>query len=247
MQSVIIVTGGSRGIGRAIIDRLQSNNTLIVSCGRGAAPGDLPDNVLWLQVDISSIHAAKYIVNTAAKHGKITALVNNAGIQLEKTLVETSDSDWDKLININCKAVFNLCSETLPLMLKDGGNIVNLGSISGLVSDPKMALYNASKAFIHSLTRSIAVDYGPMVRCNAVCPGWIKTDMTKEAFNLAHNPDKAEQDAIARHPLRRLGTDSDIANTVAWLLSDGSAFINGQCITVDGGLTAASPIQPGLF
>jgi len=247
MQQVIIVTGGSRGIGRAIIDRLSDNNRLIVSCGRNAAANDLPANVLWIKTNISNPVAAQQIVNTAAEHGQITALVNNAGIQLEKTLLDTCDSDWDRLIGINCNAVFNLCRTVLPKMLEHGGNIINLGSISGMVSDPNMALYNASKAFIHSLTRSIAVDYGPKVRCNAICPGWISTDMTKNAFALADNPEKAQKDALARHPLRRLGTPKDIADAVAWLLSNESAFINGQCITVDGGLTAASPLQPGLF
>jgi len=247
MQPVIIVTGSSRGIGRAIIDRLCHDNTLIIGCARRSKPCDLPKNVIWLQTDITEADAIKHIVAQAAEHGKISALVNNAGIQLEKTLGETTDSDWDKLIGINCKAVFNLCRAVLPIMQENGGNIVNIGSISGMVSDPKMALYNASKGFIHSLTRSIAVDYGPKVRCNAVCPGWITTDMTIDAFDLAKNPEKAKQDAIARHPLRRLGTPQDIADVVAWLLSNQSAFINGQCITVDGGLTAASPLQPGLF
>jgi len=247
MQPVIIVTGSSRGIGRAIIDRLCRDNSLIIGCARSAKPCDLPKNVIWLQTDITEADAIKHIVAQATEHGKISALVNNAGIQLKKTLSETTDSDWDKLIGINCKSVFNLCRAVLPIMQENGGNIVNIGSISGMVADPKMALYNASKGFIHSLTRSIAVDYGPKVRCNAVCPGWITTDMTREAFDLAKNPEKAYQDALARHPLRRLGTPNDIANTVAWLLSDKSAFINGQCITVDGGLTAASPLQPGLF
>jgi len=247
MQQVVIVTGGSRGIGRAIIDRLHDNNKLIISCGRSTAPNDLPPDVIWLKADIANSDAAEQIVNAAASYGKITALINNAGIQIEKSLTETSDNDWDRLMGINCKAVFTLCRAVLPKILKDGGHIINLGSISGLVADPKMTLYNASKGFIHSLTRSIAADYGPKVRCNAICPGWIKTDMTADAFKLASNPEKAQQDALVRHPLRRLGTPIDIANVVAWLLSEESAFINGQCITVDGGLTACSPLQPGLF
>ena len=125
-----------------------------------------------------------------------------------------------------------------------GGVIVNIGSISGIVSDPGMALYNASKAFIHSLTRSIAVDHGPHVRCNAVSPGWIMTAMADDAFALARQPAAAKADALARHPAGRFGQPEDVAAVVAWLASDEAAFVTGQCLVVDGGLTAASPLRP---
>lgn len=134
----------------------------------------------------------------------------------------------------------------LPWMTERGGVIINVGSISANVSDRAMALYNASKAFVHSLTRSIAVDHGPAVRCNAVSPGWIATGMVDEAFAVAADPQAAKRDALARHPAGRLGTPTDVANVVAWLASDDAGWITGQCLTVDGGLTAGSPINPGL-
>jgi meso-butanediol dehydrogenase/(S,S)-butanediol dehydrogenase/diacetyl reductase len=110
-----------------------------------------------------------------------------------------------------------------------------------------MALYNASKAFVHALTRSIAVDHGPAVRCNTVQPGWIRTGMADDAFVVARDPEAARRDALARHPAGRLGEPADVANAVAWLASDEAGFVTGQCVTVDGGLTAASPLNPGLF
>jgi meso-butanediol dehydrogenase/(S,S)-butanediol dehydrogenase/diacetyl reductase len=125
--------------------------------------------------------------------------------------------------------------------------IVNIGSISGVVSDLSSALYNASKAFVHALTRSIAVDHGPRVRCNAVLPGWVETDMADDGFDLAGDPEAARADAVRRHPLGRLGRPADIAGVVAWLASDEASWATGQCFTVDGGLTAASPLRPELF
>jgi NAD(P)-dependent dehydrogenase (short-subunit alcohol dehydrogenase family) len=129
-----------------------------------------------------------------------------------------------------------------------GGAIINIGSISGLQADPGMALYNASKAFVHGLTRSIAVDHGAdAIRCNAISPGWILTAMADAAFAQAGDPQKAEGDALARHPLGRFGTPEDIAAAALWLASEESAFVTGQCFVVDGGLTAATPVRPDLF
>src|SRR5690625_617839 len=143
---------------------------------------------------------------------------------------------------------FNTARAFIQAMEASGdGRIVNIGSTSGHVADPAMALYNASKAFVHGLTRSIAVDHGPRVRCNAISPGWIETEMAGDAFALADDPESARGDALARHPARRLGVPDDIADTVAWLASSQAEFITGQCFTVDGGLTAASPLRPGLF
>ena len=243
-----IVTGGSRGIGRAIVARLLADGGRVATCGRGARPGDLPDAALWVQADVSRPDdAARLVAQARAAFGPLTLLVNNAGVQVERTVADSDDDDWDLVVNVNCRGVFNMCRAVLREMAEGGGNIVNIGSVSGLASDPSMALYNASKAFVHGLTRSIAVDHGPKVRCNAILPGWIMTAMADDAFALATDPEAARADALARHPAGRFGRPEDIADAVAWLASAQSGFVTGTCLTVDGGLTAASPLRPGLF
>lgn len=246
-RKVAIVTGGGRGIGRAIVDRLRADGAKVVTCGRSSRPGDLDPEVVWVQADVSLTRDADRLACEASALGNVAILVNNAGIQIEKTVTETTDDDWSLLVGVNCKGVFNMCRAVVPLMAGHGGSIVNLGSTSGLVSDPSMAIYNASKGFVHSLTRSVAVDHGPKVRCNAVSPGWIMTEMAESGFALARDSEKAKADSIARHPVRRFGRPEDVANAVAWLVSEESGFVTGQCFTIDGGLTAASPLQPGLF
>lgn len=247
-KHVAIVTGGSRGIGRAIVERLLADGADVVTCGRGTRPDGLPQAAVWVQADVSLTgDAARLIREASNAFGRVTLLVNNAGVQVEKTVAGSADSDWDLVMNVNCKGVFNMCRAALPDMAEHGGNIINIGSVSGVVSDPSMALYNASKAFVHGLTRSIAVDHGPKVRCNAIRPGWIMTEMAEDGFALANDPEAAMKDALARHPAGRFGKPGDIANVVAWLASDQSAYMTGECITVDGGMTAASPLNPGLF
>lgn len=247
-DEVAIVTGGGRGIGRAIVERLLAEGAKVAACGRGPRPDDLDPQVEWVRGDVSRSADARQIVEAAtAAFGPVTALVNNAGVQVEKTTTQTSDDDWEAVIGINCKGVFNMCREVLPAMEKDRGSIVNVGSISGNVADPAMAIYNASKSFVHGLTRSIAVDHGPAVRCNAVSPGWIMTAMAEDGFALAKDPGRAMDDAVARHASGRLGRPEDIANAVAWLLGKQASFVTGQCFVIDGGLTSASPLRPGLF
>ncbi len=247
-KPTVIVTGGSRGIGRAIVDRFLADGASVLTCGRGPRPGDLAEDVLWQTADVSEPDQANELVELATKtFGQVDHLVNNAGVQVEKTVADSSDADWDLVMNVNCRGVFNMCRAVLPQMSLHGGTITNIGSISGVVSDPSMALYNASKAFVHGLTRSIAVDHGPKVRCNSVRPGWIMTEMAEDAFALAKDPQAAMDDALARHPVGRFGQPADIANMVAWLASDQAAYVSGECFTVDGGMTAASPLNPGLF
>lgn len=236
-----LVTGGRQGIGRGIVDAFMAEGAEVITCGRGDAPDGLP--CAWHNLDVSDPEA----VNAAARAiGAIDILVNNAGVQVEKTVTESTDADWDLVIGANCKGVFNCCRAFIPLM-NEGGSIVNIGSISGKVADPSMALYNASKSFVHGLTRSIAVDHGPAIRCNAICPGWINTGMLEAGFDLAKNPEAARADAIARHPVRRFGQPHDIAAMAVWLASDEAGFATGQLFTVDGGMTAASPLNPGVF
>ena len=248
MDKGAIVTGGSRGIGAAIVAALDNAGYHVLTCGRGARPADLPASVHWMSADVSKPADATALVDYAvAELGPLTLMVNNAGVQVEKTIGESTDADWDLVVDINCRGVFNMSRAILPVMQEHGGSIVNIGSISGNVADPSMALYNASKAFVHGLTRSIAVDHGPQVRCNAISPGWIMTEMATDGFALADDPERAMRDAIARHPVGRMGKPEDIANAVLWLASDQSHYVNGACITVDGGMTAASPLNPGLF
>jgi meso-butanediol dehydrogenase/(S,S)-butanediol dehydrogenase/diacetyl reductase len=250
--TVAVVTGGSRGIGRAIVDRLVADGARVLTCGRGERPEDLTEEVGWVRADVAVPGEAERIVAAAEQTlGPVSLLVNNAGVLVEKTVADSTDADWDLVVGVNCRGVFAMCRAVLPAMLDkdrgDGGVIINIASISGAVADPQEALYNASKAFVLGLTRSIAVDHGPAVRCVAVSPGWVATEMADEGFAIAGDPAAAVRDAVARTPAGRLGAPEDIAAAVAWLASDEAAFMSGQSLTIDGGLTAASPLRPSFF
>lgn len=238
-----LVTGGRQGIGHAVAESFLIEGASVSICGRGERPSDLNESFVWYKIDVADTGQVKKL---AKAMGELDIIVNNAGVQVEKTVADSTDDDWDLVMGVNAKGVFNVCRAFIPQM-NEGGSIINIGSISGKVADPNMALYNASKAFVHGLTRSIAVDHGPQVRCNAICPGWIETGMLDAGFDLAKNPKQAKQDALSRHPMRRFGQPQDIAKMALWLASDASDFATGQCYTVDGGLTAASPLNPGLF
>ena len=247
-QKVAVVTGGTRGIGRAIVERYLMEGARVVATARKPPTQSLhPDeNLLFLTADVSrAADVARVFAACHERFGGLDILVNNAGIQLEKTFEETTEEEWDRVMAVNLKGVFLSARAAIgPMRRRGGGSIVNIGSYDGFLADPGLAAYCASKGGVHALTRAIAVDHGKdSIRCNAICPGWIETEMVEAYLASLPDPGAARASVASIHPLGRTGQPADIANLALWLASDESAFVTGQQFVADGGLTARAP-QP---
>ena len=244
-----IVTGASRGIGKAIVERFVAEGARVVATARQSSPPESlsdSDSVHWVAGDVSSDVHARSVVETARERlGGLDILVNNAAMQLEKTVVETTAREWDEIFAVNVRSVFMFSREAIDLMTRgNGGSIVNIGSYSGFLADPGLAAYCATKGAVHALSRAIAIDHGTGgIRCNVICPGWIKTDMMDAYLASVPDPQEAAQRLDANQPIGRIGQPGDIASLALWLASDESVFTTGQLFVCDGGLTAKAP-QP---
>ena len=244
-DAAVVVTGASSGIGLAIAERFVAAGARVLTGSRSQPPDGLGR---WVCTDVADPVQADALIDSALEEfGRVDVVVNNAGVSVEKTVADTTDDDYEHVMGVNVRGVFNVCRAAVRLMRSqpEGGVIVNVGSISGHVSDHAMAVYNASKAAVHGLTRSIAIDHGDDgIRCNAVAPGWIATPMAATTFELAADPEAARAAAVQRHPVGRLGRPQDVAGLVLWLASDEASFVSGSVFTIDGGLTAQTPIAP---
>lgn len=238
-----VVTGGVKGIGAACVRSLVEANARVAVLDIDEDAGaklcaELGDAARFFATDVSQGRAVESAFKAIrAQMGLPSLLVNNAGIQHYGTVTETSESEWDRVLGINLKSLF-LCSKAaIPSMLELGsGAIVNMASVQSFVSQARVAPYTTSKTAILGLTRSIAIDYAPRVRCNAVCPGSIDTPMLHQAVALSPDPGAVLEECRTGNPLGRIGTPEEIADLVLYLLSDKAAFITGQAIRIDGGL-----------
>lgn len=229
---VALVTGGRSGIGRAIASRLRSEGARVFTVQRGDDPEF--DNIF---ADLSDPGAVPRVIDeVAARAGGLDILVNNAGIMQEASVEDMELDAWQLALTVNLTAPFLLIKHALPHLKASCGAIVNVGSIEGIGCNGNHAAYSASKAGLHGLTRAVAVDHGKDgIRCNAVAPGWIDTDLNLDFVNSMPDPDAFRRDVGSLHPLGRTGDPEEVAALVAFLAAGESGFITGQTYVVDGG------------
>ncbi|MBW9173296.1 3-oxoacyl-[acyl-carrier-protein] reductase [Clostridium estertheticum] len=237
-----VVTGASRGIGRAIALKLAKHGANVVVNYRNSVDAvqevvkeieALGVKVLAIQADISSYADVENMIKKSVEEfGSIDILVNNAGITKDGLLMRMKEADFDSVIDINLKGAFNCTRHVAAIMLKQrSGRIINISSVSGLTGNAGQVNYSAAKAGIIGMTKSVAREFGSRgVTCNAVAPGYIQTDMTEDLSA------KVKDTIMGTIPLKRLGRPEDVANVVAFLATDEAAYITGQVINVDGGM-----------
>ena len=214
------------------------------SAEKTSPAGDGETEGEFLKMDVTSEDEVVAAFETVAQqHQRLDILVNAAGIEIEKSIEETSLEEWNKIFAVNVTGMFLACKHALPLLRKGSNpSIINFGSYDGFIADPQLAAYCATKGAVHALTRAMACDHGPEgIRVNAICPGYIDTPMLQSFFNSAGEGGdiKSLQNAVRDvHPLRRYGTPEDIASLVNFLAGDESRYASGQLWVLDGGLSA---------
>lgn len=239
---VVVITGAGKGIGLscarafaregarvAMLDVDESAKTAALAIGEAAT---------FFRCDVArSADVESTFQQIVSRCGPIAVLINNAGIQTYANVTDTSEAEWDRVMNVNLKSAFLCAKAAIPSMLAGGrGVVINMSSVQAFVSQNVVAAYTTSKTAMLGLTRSIAVDYAPIVRCVAVCPGTVDTPMLRDSFALSPDPDAVREECNQMHPVKRIGTPDEIAGLCLYLASDEAGFITGQPIRIDGGL-----------
>jgi len=238
-NQTVIITGSARGIGRTIAEAFASRGANVIisdvdeaACQKTA--GELGANATGIKANVlSGDEIDQLFQKTLEKFGRVDIVVNNAGITRDTLLVRMDEKDWDLVLDINLKGSFLVTRAAAKIMMKQrSGRIINISSVVGLIGNAGQANYSASKAGLLGLTMSAAKELAPRgVTVNAVAPGYIATEMTE------HLPEAAKEAFLKKVALKRPGTPADVAGAVLFFASEQSAYITGQVLAVDGGLT----------
>ena len=234
------VTGGTGGIGSAICERFAREGAQVIAADL-SQQGELHGQVEFAAYDVTDeIICQNTFATLADRWDKLDILVNAAGIEIEKTIEDTTLEEWNRIFAINVTGMFLTSKYALPLLRKsDDASVINFGSYDGYIADPGLAAYCATKGAVHALTRAMACDHGPEgIRVNAICPGYVDTPMLQSFFGESGDIESLKKAVRDVHPIRTYGTPEDIANLVNWLASDEARYASGQLWVIDGGLSA---------
>lgn len=231
----VLITGASGGVGSAVAKAVKT-------AGGTPIATDIAADGIDAALDVTSeADWQRVAAEIERRHARLDGLVNAAGIVALGSIEQLDFATWRRVLSVNLDGAFLGCKYAMPLLRKQGGSIVNLSSVSGLVGGHNLAAYNASKGGVSLLSKSVAL-YGarqkPPVRCNAVCPAFLEGPMVDYTANMARDPGTARQKMAQAIPLGRLGQPAEVAALCVYLLSDESAFITGADLPIDGGLTA---------
>ena len=238
----VVVTGGAKGIGGACVKAFTEEGAKVCILDIDQAGQEfadtLGDNTFFIHCDVSKENEVKTAFRKIEKRlGTVEILVNNAGIQRYSTVTETSEEEWDLVMNVNLKSAF-LCSKyAIPMMVNNKkGCVINVASVQSFISQKNVAPYTTSKTALLGLTRSIAVDYAPNIRSVAVCPGTVDTPMFRNSIQESPNPDEVLEECNEMHLVKRICSSEEVGELITYLASDKAGFITGQAIRIDGGL-----------
>lgn len=233
---IVLVTGAAGAIGAAVVQAVRVAEGTTITTDLAGHPGidaalDVTAEADWQRV----------VAEVEKAHGRLDGLVNAAGIAAVGNIERTDYATWKRVLAVNLDGAFLGCKYSFPLLARQGGSIVNLSSVLGLIGGPNLAAYNASKGGVSLLTKSVALHgarYKPPVRCNAVCPAFVEGPMVDQIAQGTRNPAAVHQKLMNEIPLGRLGEAAEVAALCVYLLSDASGFATGADLPIDGGLTA---------
>lgn len=246
MKKVALITGGGKGIGLGISEAFLHANYQVLVVQRSPLPSNLEvqKDVRYYAADLAANEDFSALVGfVESTYGRLDVLVNNAGIMFEEPMGQQQRASWDAMLSLNVTTPVFLTQALQPLLEQSQGAVVNIGSIEGLASNPQHVAYCATKGAVHSMTQAMAVDLGQYgIRCNAIAPGWIKSELSDNYINAQADPAGAWQGLYAMHPVGRVGEPLDVGHTAVFLASAEAGFITGQIVVVDGGRTAKLPL-----